>query len=75
MPNPKVLVTRRIPAAALAKLEPSATLEVWPYSEPPTPEQLHELVRPCSGLLCLLTDRVDRPPLDAGPHLKVVSTL
>ena len=75
MPNPKVLVTRRIPAAALAKLEPSATLEVWPYSEPPTPEQLHELVRPCSGLLCLLTDRVDRPLLDAAPHLKVVSTL
>ena len=75
MPKPRILVTRRIPAAALARMEQSATLEVWPHSDPPPPEQLHELVGRCTGLLCLLTDRIDRPLLDAAPHLKVVSTL
>ena len=75
MPKPRILVTRRIPAAALARMEQSAAVEVWPESAPPSSKQLHELVGPCSGLLCLLTDRVDRPLLEAAPHLRVVSTL
>jgi hypothetical protein len=54
MPGPPVLVTRRIPAAGLAKLEPWATVELWAGSEPPTPEQLRERLVSCEGLLCLL---------------------
>src|SRR3989304_10306049 len=64
MPKPRILVTRRIPAAALARMEQSATLEVWPHSDPPPPEHLPQLVGPCTGPPCLLTDRIDRPLLD-----------
>jgi lactate dehydrogenase-like 2-hydroxyacid dehydrogenase len=75
MPGPPVLVTRRIPAAGLAKLEPWATVELWAGSEPPTPEQLRERLVSCEGLLCLLTDRIDRQLLRAAPRLRVVSTM
>ena len=39
-------------------------------------EQLLERVKECTGILCMLTDRIDAQVLDAaGKQLKVVSTM
>ena len=42
---------------------------------PPTPEELRGGVAEADGLLCLLTERVDAPLLDAAPRLRVVANL
>jgi glyoxylate reductase len=74
MPQFQVFVTRRLPAA-LDRLQEIATVEVWPERQPPTYEVLREKVEEIDGLLCLLTDRIDRQLLETGTKLKVVSQM
>jgi glyoxylate reductase len=75
MPDlPRVLVTRRLPAAARARLEGRCRLDYNDRGqELPRPDLLRR-VRDCEGLLCLLTDRVDAALLAAAPRLRAVST-
>lgn len=46
---------------------------VWEGALPPSPDELRAAVADVEGLLCLLTDRVDRALLSAAPSLRVVS--
>jgi glyoxylate reductase len=74
MPKPKVFVTRMIPQAGLDRLTESVDLEVWPDELPPSYETLRARVQGIEGLLCMLSDRIDRPLLEsAGGSLRVVS--
>jgi glyoxylate reductase len=71
---PRVLVTRRLPAACRARLAARCRLDVHDRSaELPRPDLLRR-VRDAEGLLCLLTDRVDAELLAAAPRLRAVST-
>jgi len=60
MPGPRVLGTRRISAAGLAKLEPWATVELWPGSQPPTAGAAAPTGRPLRERV-VPADRPDRP--------------
>ncbi len=71
--NPKVFVTRRIPAAGLDRITAACDAEVWPDPLPPSRDVLLAKVANCDGLVSLLTDRVDAALLDAAPRLRVVS--
>ncbi|MFN7730761.1 MAG: 2-hydroxyacid dehydrogenase [Pirellula sp.] len=62
----KVFVTRRIPEIGLERLREMHQVEVWPEDSPPDRETLLEKVRGCSGLLCMLSDRVDAELMDAA---------
>lgn len=74
--QPVVFVSRRLPAEALAPLEDVARLEVWPEEEAAIPpEALRAGAAEATGLLVLLTDRVDDTLLAAAPHLRAVSTM
>jgi lactate dehydrogenase-like 2-hydroxyacid dehydrogenase len=74
--KPKVFVTRIIPAAGLDKLKAACEVEIWPEDLPPSYETLTEKVRGIDGLLCLLTEKIDGPLMDAaGPQLKVISQM
>ncbi len=74
MSRPRVFVTRRIPAAGLDRILTACDAEVWPDVLPPPREQLLQKIAGCSGVLTLLTDKVDTEFFDAaGPELKVVS--
>lgn len=74
MAKPKVFITRLIPADKLAFASEACDVDLWPADEPPPREVLLERVRGVDGLLCLLTDRIDRQVMDAaGPGLKVIS--
>ena len=74
MQKPKVFITRRIPDKGLDLLATECNLEIWPDDLPPSQGALAEKVRDISGLLCLLSDRIDTSILDAaGPQLKVIS--
>lgn len=69
-----VFVTRRLPAD-LDRLREVAHVEVWAERQPPSYEVLLEKVKTIDGLLCLLTDPVDRKLIEAGSSLKVISQM
>ncbi len=76
MPKPRAFVTRQIPQAGLDELEPEVEMEIWPGELPPPYETLLEKVGGIDALLCLLTDRIDRPLMEAaGKSLKVISQM
>ena len=76
MSKPKVFVTRTIPEKGFEIVRDFCDVDLWPSELPPTRDELLQHVRGIDGLLCLLTDRVDREVMDqAGPLLKVISNL
>jgi glyoxylate reductase len=75
MPSrPRVFATRALPGGAFRRLAERAELRVWPGPGAPPPERLRAELRDAEGLLCLLTDRVDRALLAGSPRLRVVSS-
>lgn len=74
----KVFVTRRIPPEGMKLLSSAGACEavVWDSDEPVPRTELLKGVQGAAGILCLLSDRIDKEVLDAaGPGLKVISTL
>lgn len=75
MPDqPKVFVTREIPAAGLDRIREHFDTDVWPDLLPPPRDELLKRSQGCHGLLTLLTDSIDDELFAAaGDQLKVVS--
>lgn len=73
--KPTVLVTGKIPASVLRHLE--ARCEVDCYTgEPPIPRsEFLARVRGKEGLVCLITDSVDREAIEAGGALRVIANV
>jgi glyoxylate reductase len=79
MSRPRLFVTRIIPQKGLdlvRTLSADYDIEVWPDPLPPAYDVLIEKARGLTGLLCLLTDKIDANLMDAsGPQLKVISQM
>jgi glyoxylate reductase len=75
MSRDKVFVTRELPPAMVDRLGQHCELEVWADFLPPDYEVIMAKVGDLSGLLSLLTDRIDPQLMDAGANLKVISNL
>ncbi len=74
MPKPKVFATRTIREGGLNLLRDFCELDLWTDELPPDQPTLLQKVRGVDGLLCLLSDRIDKNVLDAaGSSLKVIS--
>ena len=71
----RVFVTRRLPGDALERLVRDCDVEVWPGEMPPPADELRAKIVDAEGLICLLTDRIDAPLLEAAPRLRVVSNV
>ena len=71
--KPKAYVTRILPDKAWEMIEKFCEAEVWEGELPPSREVLLDKVKETEGLLCLLTDEIDAPLMDAAPELKVIS--
>jgi glyoxylate reductase len=69
----RCFVTRSLPGQAPERLRACHETDVWSGADPPTREQLIERARDAEGLLCLLTDRIDREVLAALPRLRAIS--
>ena len=69
----KVFVTRRLPGDAVDRLAAEHHVEVWQSRLPPSRTKLHDAAAEVEGLLCLLTDRIDRELLEAAPNLRAIS--
>ena len=73
--TPSVLVTRRLPASALAKLELGCDVDLNPGPNGLSPRALQDGVKGKAGLVCLVTDRIDRAVIDAGTDLRVIANV
>ena len=73
---PPILVTSRIPAAVLRRLEESCEVDAYRGDGPGLgADDLRSRVRGKRGLLCVLNDRIDAAVMDAGAGLEVISTI
>jgi glyoxylate reductase len=75
MPRPAVLVTRRIPSSVIGRLEERCAVDVWDGRDAIPGDALKARLAGKQALLCLLTDRIDGPVLDAGPGLRIVANI
>ena len=74
--KPPVLLTRRIPSAAFARLEAACDVDLHDGPAPLAPEELKRRIAGKQGLICLLTDRIDGAVVEAGlPALKIVANI
>lgn len=69
----KVFVTRRLPGRSLEKLKKKYLTKINPYDRVLSKKELLKGVRGIEGLLCLLTDTIDKEIMDQAPRLKVVA--
>ena len=68
-----VFVTRRLPGEALNRLAQDHDVDVWEGRLQPSHAKLVEKASEAEGLLCLLTDRIDRKVIEACDKLRVIS--
>jgi glyoxylate reductase len=72
---PNVLLTRRIPSAALARLETECDVDLYTGQAAIPRAELLQRVVGKKALICLLTDRIDDEVLDAGKDLRIVANV
>lgn len=70
----KVFVTRKIPKAGLDLLKKTYDVTVNPSDRILTKEEIIQGIKGTDGLLCLLTDPIDREVITSNPHLKMIAS-
>lgn len=70
MKRPSVYITRMIPRDGIDLLQKTCQVDINPEDRPLTHEELIDAVRGRDGVICLLTDRIDREVMDAAPEVK-----
>ena len=74
--KPRIVVTRRIPDEALARLGDASDMWLSPHDRPLTEEELHAAITGADAVVTMLHDRVDGPFLDAaGEQLRCVANV
>ena len=69
----KVFVTRRLPQPGLDKLEKECEIKINPDDRVLIKKEIIEGVKGKDGLLCLLTDTIDKEIISAEPGLKMIA--
>lgn len=75
--KPRILITRKLIPEKLQPLYDRYDVDIWESADVAMPRnQLLERVQGVSGILCMLTDKIDAELLDAaGDQLRIVSTM
>jgi glyoxylate reductase len=71
----KVFVTHQLPGQRIHELARHCDMNVWMGPGLLSAAGLRDELAGCTGLVCLLTDRIDRALLDQLPVLEFVSTM
>jgi glyoxylate reductase len=69
----KVLITRKIPGTALAKLQETHEVNMWDFDRQMTSQEIMEQGKEVEAIICLLNDRWTGEMMDEFPNLKVIS--
>ncbi|QKS72185.1 D-glycerate dehydrogenase [Paenalkalicoccus suaedae] len=76
MDTKRIFVTRKLPEETLHLLRKTYTVEMWEEEETPCPrELLLEKASQASGLITMLSDKIDQELIKQSPHLQVVANL
>ena len=75
MARPAVLITRRIPASVVARLEQACEVDLYDGTGGMSRNNLHARLAGKQALMCLLTDLVDADVMDAAPGLRIVANI
>jgi lactate dehydrogenase-like 2-hydroxyacid dehydrogenase len=70
----KVFITRQIPTPGLDLLRKEFTITINNDDHILTKEEIIKNIKGCDGLLCLLTDPIDREVIYAEPKLKMIAS-
>lgn len=71
----KIVITQPLPGERLIELAAQCDLEVLQGPQALVEARSCDELATCQGLICLLTDRLDRPMLDAMVNLEFVSSV
>jgi len=71
----RILATHALPGTRFCELADHCDLNVWMGPGLLSAEGLREELAGCAGVLCLLTDRIDAPLLEANPDLRFVASM
>lgn len=69
----KIFVTRKIPEPGLNLLKKEHEIEVFPHDRIPTKEEIIKGLKGKDGLLCLLSDTIDKEIINSEPNLKMIA--
>ena len=69
----KIFVTRKIPEAGLDILKKHHEIEINPEDRVLTKEEIINGLKGKDGLLCLLTDNIDKEIIESEPKLKMIA--
>src|SRR5690625_3341496 len=76
MQKPRIYITRKIPEHLVEPFREKIHLKMWPEEEVHVPtEVIYTEAREADGLLCLLTDKIDRNVLEKNSHLKIIAKM
>ncbi|MEI3605479.1 D-glycerate dehydrogenase [Pseudogracilibacillus sp. SE30717A] len=76
MGKPKIYITRKIPEHLLSPFNDRYEINMWKDEKTPIPEEiLFERVKEADGLLCLLTEKIDRKFIEHASHLKIIANM
>ena len=70
----KIFITRKIPKPGLDLLRNEFELEINPYNRVLSKEGIIKGVKGKDGLLCLLTDSIDKDVIQSEPNLKMIAS-
>ena len=71
----KVFVTHQLPGERTRELAQHCDLGIWPGPGLLSAAGLRDSLADCQGLVCLLTDRIDRELVESLPNLEFVSSM
>ncbi len=69
----KIFVTRKIPEPGLELLRKHFEVEVYPHDRVPSEEEIIKGLQGKDGLLCLLSDPIDKDIIHSEPRLKMIA--
>ena len=69
----KIFVTRKIPERGLDILRKNHEIEVNPYDRVLSKKEIIKGLEGKEGLLCLLTDKIDKEVIESEPKLKMIA--
>lgn len=72
---PSILVTPKLPASVISKLEAVGEVDLYTGEGAIPPEELRARVAGKDALVCMLTERIDKGLVDAATSLKVVANV
>jgi len=70
----KIFVTRKIPEPGLKLLKKHHEIQINPFNRVLTKKEIIQGLKGKDGLLCLLTDSIDKDVIESEPRLKMIAS-